>query len=266
MTTGCVIFAYNGDIDYGSQAVLAAHLVKKYLNIPVSLITDAETLEATDVSVFDALVVYKEDTNNTRTLNGKTVAFKNTTRSSVYDLTPYDRTLVIDSDFLVFSNRLKHYLEADRDFMICESMNDLLGRPGANLMLNPASIPMLWATNIIFNKTLENKILFDLVTYIKENWQYYGALYKFDTRRFRNDYAFSVACHMLGGMGTSKYHSPLPSPVLFNTTDTVIKITNDSFTVLSQDDRFMKCQGQDIHLMNKQDILNNYTQLMELAQ
>lgn len=266
MTTGCVIFAYNGDIDYGSQAVLAARLVRKFLKIPVTLITDANTLDSTDVSVFDGLVVSSVETDNKRQLSGKTISFKNTNRSSVFDLTPYDRTLVIDSDFLVFSDRLTHYLEADRDFMICEGMSDLLGRPGGNLLLHPASVPMLWATNIIFNKSPDNKVLFDLVDHIRDNWQYYGALYKFDTRRFRNDYAFSIACHVMGGMGTDKFHTALPSPVLFNDKDSIVKISTEGITVLTDNNRLVKTQGQDIHLMNKFDLLTNIGQLTELAE
>ena len=46
MNKGCLIFAYNGDIDYGSQAVLAAKLVNKHLKVPVSVVTNADTLSS----------------------------------------------------------------------------------------------------------------------------------------------------------------------------------------------------------------------------
>ena len=41
MTCGCLIYAYDSNIDYGSQAVLSAQLVIKHLNVPVSLVTDS---------------------------------------------------------------------------------------------------------------------------------------------------------------------------------------------------------------------------------
>jgi hypothetical protein len=132
-------------------------------------------------------------------------------------------------------------------------------------MLDPASIPMLWATNIIFNKTPEVKVLFDLVDYIKEHWQLYGALYKFDTRRFRNDYAFSIACHTLGGMGADQFHADLPSPLLFNDKDTLLQIKGNVLSFLLDNDILVKCQGQDVHFMNKFDLADNYEKLMELT-
>lgn len=269
MTTGCVIFAYNGDIDYGSQAVLAARLVIKHLKIPVTLITDIETFDKVGTSVFEKVIVYSENSENTRVLDGKVIAFKNSTRSSAFELSPYDRTLVIDSDFLVFSNRLLAYLESNNDFMICPGMNDLHpNRTGHHVLLHPASIPMVWATNIIFNKTPEVKTLFNLVDHIRENWEYYGALYKFDTRRFRNDYAFSIACHTLGGYGVDKFYTNLPEPILITDKDQILKISKEgSITAIlgEQDSVVIKTQGQDIHMINKTDLLNHLSQLEELA-
>lgn len=266
MTTGCVIFAFDGDIAYGPQAVLAARLVKKHLNIPVTLITDRTTLDAIDVSVFDGLVVTSVDTDNTRVLDGKVVSFKNTNRSSAFDLSPYDRTLIIDSDFLVQSDCLKPYLDCDRDFMICEGMNDLIKRTPDALLLDPTSVPMLWATNIIFNKTPEVKALFDLVDHVRENWDYYGALYKFDVRRFRNDYAFSVACHTLGGFGIDKFYTALPSPLIFTDKDEILQIKDHTVSILVNGDTLVKATGQDIHYMNKFDLLDKLPQLTELAE
>jgi len=258
MNQGCCIFAFDGDIDYGPQAVLAANLVKTHLNIPVSLITDIKTLEKIDTTVFDKTIITEvDDGNNSRVLSGKNIAFKNINRNKIYDLTPYDRTLLIDSDFLVFSNRLKDYLDSGYNFMICENMKDLCpNRPGSNFSFSPHSLHMLWATNIIFNKTPENKILFDLVDHIRENWVWYGTLYQFDTRRFRNDYAFTVACHIMGGFGAEKYYIALPSPVLFNDRDSLVKITNTGLTWVAGDQNILvKTKDQDIHMMNKIELL-----------
>jgi hypothetical protein len=264
MTCGCVIFAYDGDIAYGPQAVLAARLVKKYLKIPVTLITNQSTASKTDIDSFDS-VIYSEitDTKNYRILSGQQITFKNTNRGSVYDLTPYDRTLVIDSDFLVFSSRLKEYLNTNYDFMICEQMHDLVpGRPGSKVRFNPSSLDMLWATNIIFNKTPEVESLFGLVEHIRENWYWYSALYKFNPERFRNDYAFTVASHMMG----DKFHRSLPSPILFNDRDKLVKISDTGLSWVAGDqNQLIKTSGQDIHMMNKFDLLDNIDKLMELT-
>lgn len=268
MTTGCLIFAYDGDIAYGPQAVLAARLVTKHLGIPISLVTDSITLDnLASKEIFHQILVHEVGAvTNTRKLKDSTVVWKNTNRSSAYDISPYERTLLIDSDFLVLSNRLSTYLQADRDFMICPSMTDLHPtRTGSRVVLDPASIPMLWATNIIFNKTPEVEALFGMVAHIREHWQLYGALYKFDTRRFRNDYAFSIACHTLSGLGVEKFHTDLPSPLLFNDKDTLLQVKGNTLSFLLDGDTLTKCQGQDVHFMNKYDLANNYEQLMELA-
>jgi hypothetical protein len=267
MNRGCCIFAFNGDIDYGSQAVLAASAVKKYLNIPVSLITDVSTAESIDTKIFDQVIITSiEQSNNSRVLSGNTIAFKNTNRNKIYDLTPYDRTLLIDSDFLVFSDRLKHYLNSNYDFMICEDMKDLCpGRPGSSVSFGANSLHMLWATNIIFNKTPENKIFFDLVDHIRENWQWYGTLYHFDTRRFRNDYAFTVACLIMGGFGAYQYYTALPSPLLFNDTDSLVSITETSLTwVMSDENILARTTNQDIHMMNKIELIEKKDTLANL--
>ena len=46
MNTGVLIFAHNSrDVDYALTAVISAGLAKKYLKVPVSLVTDSPTLE-----------------------------------------------------------------------------------------------------------------------------------------------------------------------------------------------------------------------------
>jgi hypothetical protein len=121
---------------------------------------------------------------------------------------------------------------------------------------------MLWATNIIFNKTSEVKALFDMVDYVRDNWTYYGALYKFNTLRFRNDYAFSVACHELGNPQVA-----LPRPLLFTGKDKLVKASSTGLTFLLSfnEDQLVRTQGQDIHMMNKQDLVDNIDTLSELA-
>ncbi len=265
MTTGCLIFAYDGDIAYGPQAMLAAKLVKKNLGIPVTLITDSDTLMNIDQTIFDSIKINSVESNNTRVLGGQTISFKNINRSHAYDTTPYDRTLVIDSDFLVLSNNLKTYLDSNRPFMICEGMNDFLQRDKNNELLNPASVPMLWATNIIFSKSPEVKALFDLVDHIRENWEYYGSLYKFDVRRFRNDYAFSVACHILSGFGIEKFYNLIPAPVLFTDKDKLVQLKNKTFTFLMDETVLVRTKDQDIHYMNKYELLENLNILEELV-
>ena len=55
MTTGAVIFAQNNSvIDYTKLACFAAERVQKFLNVPVSVITDAPSL--VNSSIFDNVI------------------------------------------------------------------------------------------------------------------------------------------------------------------------------------------------------------------
>ena len=46
MTRGILIFAHNNrDVDYALMSIVSGHLAGKYLQVPVSLITDKFTIE-----------------------------------------------------------------------------------------------------------------------------------------------------------------------------------------------------------------------------
>lgn len=275
MTRGCLMYAHDGDIDYGSQAVLAAKLAIKNLKIPVSLITDKITLDNLkskfDLLPFDHIIqVERPNNNNRRSLDGKSVQFINTNRASAWDLTPYKRTLLIDTDFLIFSDILNNYWNTQFDFLITPGMHELLENKNLNdYQLNPYTIDMLWATNILFSKTSETKILFELVEHIRSNYHYYAGIYQFNPYQFRNDHAFSVACHIMGSHGLEQWHGKLPIPLLFKDTDLIVDVKpTGQITFLI--DNLASCYvarsiDQDIHIMNKNSLLDNLDQILELA-
>ena len=128
---------------------------------------------------------------------------------------------------------------------------------------------MLWATNIMFSKTSETKILFDLVEHIKAEYQYYAGLYQFYPHQYRNDFVFSIACHIMGAHGLERWHGELPIPLLFKDTDKIINIrSNGQLTILLEhlDAHYVsKTIDQDVHFMNKYSLLDKLDQLMELA-
>lgn len=278
MNKGCLIFAYNGEIDYGSQAVLAAKLVNKHLKVPVSVVTNADTLSSISEKFknlpFDKVILTDPiDSKNKRILNNgqnskSLITFANSNRNSAWELTPYDRTLVIDSDFLVLSNKLGQYWDVETSFLINSGMIDLtqIDNDPKNYYISSYSIRLLWATNIMFTKNSESKLIFDLVEHIKENYAYYAVLYYFDTTQFRNDYAFSIACHIIGEYGE------LPSSVFIRDVDDFVSIQQDYMTYLLKDytkadnSLLAKTQHQDVHVMNKHSILNHLPELLALAE
>ena len=141
MTKGVLIFAHNSTaVDYGMMAVIAGGLAKKHLKVPVSLVADTGTLawmEETKTikkakKIFDKIISIDlpYTTNNRKLhdgLHSQVIPFINSNRCTAWQLTPYDTTLLIDSDFLIFSDRLNQYWDVDSSIMIAESLNDLRG-------------------------------------------------------------------------------------------------------------------------------------------
>ena len=287
MTRGALIFAHNNrDVDYALLSLISGRLVKKHLNVPVSLITDDTTIAWMKesaiydraVDTFDKIItVPKPKTDNVRKLHdggiNKIVPFVNTNRNSAWDLTPYDRTLLLDSDFLIFSNRLAEYWNVDEDVLIAKSMNDIYSESRAGYhdrYVSDTGIHMFWATTVMFTKNQRSKSLFDMIEYVKLNYEYYADIFRFDSRQFRNDIAFSVAKHILDGYETNT-DMTLPPLLTGMARDTLHSVDeNGKLTVLispftGNSPCAASVNGIDLHIMNKQSIIRNAESLLRLT-
>lgn len=286
MTRGAVIFAHNSrEVDYALIAIISGGLAKKNLNIPVSLITDNTTeawMKESGIyqkasEVFDKIIlVEKPKTSNTRRLHdgdsNKTVPFVNTNRNSVWDLTPYDRTLLLDSDFLIFSDRLNEYWDIDEDFLIAGSAQDIYDQKRLGYhdrYVSDTGVHLFWATTVMFTKNERSKSLFDMIAYVKKNYEYYADIFRFDHRQYRNDIAFSVAKHILDGFTTE---SKMTLPPLLTALDKDILVSVDDNAKLTflvtpnSDSTFCAAtiKNMDLHIMNKQSIIRNAESLLKL--
>jgi hypothetical protein len=261
MKNGILIFAYNNKtVDYLELAIVSARLAKKHLDVPVSLITDAATLTSGDVnninSVFHKVILTDTpDQNNYRVLNGNNTLFLNSNRWQAWELTPYDRTLVIDSDLLIFSDRLSHYWDVESDFLICDSMIDAFGNSFdiEDQRVSDKSIELRWATAIMFTKNNFTKTIFDTVKYISQEYRYYCDIYGIEARNFRNDIAFSIARHIVCGFQEDT--DILPSIMFFNKNSNLVDVTDGLLTFSFNNTEQLAVKGLDVHIMNKLDIL-----------
>lgn len=284
MKKGVVLIAHNNrTIDYARMSIISGGLAKKYLKVPVSLITDESTIQwmkDSDIyndaeTIFENIILTERpEINNRRKLHDgdlvEYVPFLNSTRDRVFELSPYDRTLLIDTDFLIFSDRLSNYWEVDEDILIAESMNDIQGdRIGIlDKRVSETGIHLYWATTVMFSKTSYSKTFFKLIEYVKENYSFFADLYRFDTQQYRNDISFSVAKHILEGFEKSKID--LPPLLTVQDRDLIGAIKSSSLKILVQSNigyethYLCSIAGRDLHLMNKQSIVKNYDQLKEL--
>lgn len=286
MTKGVLIYAHNNpDIDYGLMAIIAGGLAKKYLDVPVSLVTDVWTMKWIKESgmeqfsdrIFEQVIhvelPYKK---NSRILHdgfysSKQVAFTNHNRSTAWDLTPYDNTLLIDSDYLIFSNSLNEYWNLDSSIMMANSMNDITGERGDILdrKVSETSIDLHWATTVMFKKNEESRLFFELVSFIKDNYHYYADLFRFNPRQYRNDISFSIARHIMTGFEIDKQNSLPPVLTVFDK-DLLFDIYDDKMTFLLDKPfdpgNFIAAttRGIDVHIMNKQSIIRNKEKLLKI--
>ena len=105
MTQGILLFAYNSkNMDYTKQAIYCAKLIKKYLNKDVALVTDNEEYIQRQYPFYEKYIDHvittgHEDNVQERIYNdglyhSDRQRWYNTNRSSCYDLTPFDETIV----------------------------------------------------------------------------------------------------------------------------------------------------------------------------
>ena len=272
MTTGAVIFAQNTpQVDYIKLAIYAASRIQKYLDIPVSLITDSRRwLDKTyQTHPFDQVIdltgFYKEQDRISfdGSLTSGVTTWKNFTRNVVYDLTPYDKTLVIDSDYIICSPILKTALDSDYDLQLYPCGIDLAEWRSLNEFqrINEFSIPFYWATVFVFQKNPVMNSFFNLIEYIRDNWVYFKTLYSIQSSTYRNDFAFSIAIHIMNGKTNGEFATNLPGSMVFiKDRDYLIDIDESKIKCLVEKKDHKgeyiatKTDGLDMHIMNKNSL------------
>lgn len=290
MSRGVLMYAHNNsEIDYFKIACANSLMVQTNLGVPVTLVTDEGTLGWGTKSLGEEFVnkcfekiitVKKEHTyDNSRSYNdtsftSKSLQFYNCNHWEAYDLSPYEETLFIDADYLIMSDALKNCWGSYDDVMINKHIFNP-GTPDAPYVRNidDFGIKLYWATVIYFKKTDFSKFLFSIVKHIQENYIYYRELYYFSNGMFRNDYAFSIAIHMLNGFSeTESVINELPIPGLLMSWDNhdikEVNGLNDITLYCEKEEKgkylLTRLKKQDVHIMNKWAINRVSDKLIEI--
>ena len=227
---GVVLFAFNTDtVDYELIADRASRLITHSLNLPVTVITEMSGSQT-----------------NTRLGYAHGTQWFNGDRYRAYELSPYDETLLLDSDYLVLDDALLKILDITVDYNIMTDNQNFVQTMTGNM--GEISLNYVWATAVVFKKTLRSKMLFDLVGRVQNNYGYYSKLYNIRRGNFRNDYAFAIADNIINGYTAS---SGIPWTML--TVDKTVKaleIKNNKIIVREGDTAHVIPQ-QSIHIMDK---------------
>ena len=281
----CFIALNNKELDYISFSVHAANQIKKHFkkHNATALITDYDgrgylesiySIEEIN-SVFDEVVIDKtkyNDTDNTRihfdTPWSEFVApFKNRQKHDVYWMSPFDKTLLLDIDYIVQSNHLEYLFKDDNPHSIQMFDNARYLRykqaPFSERYLHPNGIPMWWSTVIYFDKSPESKMFFDLWSHIADNYDYYKFLYGFTGKLFRTDFCVSIALHILNGMQHGDFVEPIAGSLInVDQKDFIAQsktAENYHFLAYNRDEPWknilVHIKDQDLHIMNKRSLM-----------
>jgi len=252
---GILLFAFNtSEIDYVEIARRSARLVTHTLNLPVTLVTE----QGTSADGFDQ-VIYIDNTLQNYKI-GERGAWRNGDRWQAYNLSPYDETILIDSDYLVLDQNLLKLFEQDFDYRIMTHNDKPAGAWALNMGL--FGLQYLWATVILFRKTSRAGMLFDLVGRIQRNYHYYSRLYHMRDRNFRNDYAFTIADNILNGYQPGEQGIPWS---MLTFADVVTSITEkDDLLTIKETEKGYVIPRQNIHVMDKGYLLSdNFANFVE---
>lgn len=242
MTTGAVIFARNNEqIDYVAMAKWSARNIERHLGIPTHIITD--TAPSNNVRQFSDV--------------GR-VTWYNHNRMDAYTLSPWDRTLVLDADYVVACDQLKSILDADQDFLAHRYAYDITGCnnfEGLNTF-GDNCMPMWWATVMMFQRSRHAELIFESMQMIRDNWTHYRNLYKNTNVTYRNDHALSIALGIVNGHTLN--HNGIPWKLASLTPEhRLTQLDQDRYRVdyvnTQNQPRWIELQ-QDFHAMGKQQL------------
>lgn len=255
MTQGFLLFAYNNEeIDYALLAAWCAKRINKYLHKPVSLVTNTASAQglSTYKKYFDKIIYSDTPLFQKRRYLNRFLAFNNHNRSDAWDLTPYDETMVIDTDIVIQSDTMNRVWNSEHSMMICnQSIDAYTNAIEAEFQyLNETSIKFYWATQFYFKKNAESEIFFKTCKWVRKNYIWLSRVYDIDSNLLRNDYVWSIAAHIL------YQHEHLPWTLLHSTyTTNLHSILDDQVIVYKSNYGAVKIKNHDIHVMHKDDLI-----------
>lgn len=273
MSRGYLIYAYDNDlIRYSELAMCCAMLIQHNSVVKhVTMVTDQKSLENLrakhgDVSIFDQIIISESTSDQIRRFRDSNHAshkltWDNRSRVQAYEISPYEETILLDSDYLVMDKSLDAVWGTTSVMMANKSAISLLHTrlDDSEVRLEPAGIPLFWATVVYFRKDPEVETFFNMMAVVKDNYAFYQHLYRFPGSLYRNDYAFSVAAHLLP---TTVDDLPNKSIMTALEDDDLIEADHEGLTFLSHG-LLSRVTGVSVHVMNKFSLMRHIEDIIE---
>lgn len=260
---GALLFAFNSPkYNYYSMAEFTAKRINYFLDLPVTLITDESSIPLVQNYTFDNVITVTPDKNNIR----DNLIWINKGRYQAFDLSPYDETLLLDTDYCVNSNKLLKTFNLDTDFCCHDTTSYFMHPKAAQEILSSYSFKTLWATVMMFKKTKRAKQIFNCLEMVQKNYTHYANIHSFIANVYRNDYALTLALRIANGHSYIK-NDIIPWNLMHVGKNTSVYPDtkheyNTSYTVMFDNwqrgkirKEYINIKDMDFHVMNKDNFI-----------
>jgi len=239
------MFATNTkETDYISIAEQNARLVEKFLGLPTTIVTTEQRAVNRRLS----------------TDTGTFVEWKNLGRHEAYMASPYDETILLDADYLIFDDALLTLFKTDFDYLLFNK-NQYVNKLNTPWIMGPHSLPYVWATAVLFRKTERCQLFFNLVGRIQRNYGYYKLLYNIQESNYRNDYAFAIAHYILNGYSLA-LDTFVPWPIT-TFAGPISSIDYNRHVIVKDEEKSYVLPKQSLHILSKEFLTS--TKLKQLV-
>ena len=122
----------------------------------------------------------------------------------VYEASPYDETIKLEADMVIPRN-IEHWFDilSQKNIVVCTNIRNFKGELSDcrvyRRLIDDNKLPDVYNAITYFKKSDEAKYFFSIVRDIFENWNEYKAAIKCNPEeKCTTDWAYSIACHIMG--------------------------------------------------------------------
>lgn len=244
---GVLLFAFNNGVtDYFEMAVRTAKRVERFLQLPVTVVTDSNTILSNYEDVFDNVIIVESNTTNTK----DNIVWINKGRHQAYEITPYDETLVLDTDYLINSDTLLKPFELYDDFMCHNTVTFVGTQTAPQEKISNTFLDTCWATAIYFRKTQRTKQIFECIQMVQNNYNHYVNVFGMYSTMYRNDYALTIALWIVNGHSHNQ-QDYIPWNLLHLEKQIKTYKVNDEYLFINGN-KYIKLKDTDFHILDKE--------------
>ena len=181
----------------------------------------------------------------------------NLTRDKSFAISPFEQTILMDSDYIVLSDHLMTLFDSSSPFLMPDKIYNIKEDRISESYLGESKVLQKWATLVKFDKSDITEQFFQFWSNALKNYEYYMKLFKWkNDGTVWNDNAISIAHAQITDYNPLNTRFIVPWPVCFAS----FKCEIDSITMdqaIIKDQKSAMSVNEDVHILNKQDLLHS---------